>query len=55
MAPRSVFLLSAVAFEVAIIGAAITIAQQKKPAASAQPRNSLRPALIRALDRFFGI
>ena len=55
MAPRPAFPLPAIAFEVAIIGAAITIAPQKKLSASAQLRNSLRAALIGALDQFFGI
>jgi hypothetical protein len=55
MAPRPVFPLPAVAFEVAVIGAATTTAQQKKLSASAQLRNSLLAALIGALDQFFGI
>jgi hypothetical protein len=52
MAPRPVFPLPAVAFEVAVIGAATTTAQQKKLSASA---HSPWPALIRRLDQSFGI
>jgi hypothetical protein len=54
MAPCPVFPLPAVAFEVAIIGVAITAALRKKLSASAQLRNSLRLALIGALDQFLG-
>ncbi|SIO46738.1 hypothetical protein SAMN05443247_05771 [Bradyrhizobium erythrophlei] len=55
MAPRPVFPLPAVAFEVAVIGAATTTAQQKKMSTSAQLRNSLLAVLIGTLDEFFGV
>ena len=55
MAPRPVFPLPAVAFEVAVVGAAMTTTQQKKLSALAQLSDPLRLALIGALDQLFGI